>query len=823
MTGSRTSSASRKKIGDSPGVEPPERLIDQLEEIWDRNGREPNEPLNQILVRDGALPNAYEAAQVAGAEEPRPDCTDCSDASPRYYLFENGGDRELLAGPETVERDLYTSVTGERIPKAGHRGRRGPARHDHRLRVPGRPDLRGDDRRRRRRRRGGRGAPGWFAIKDAYALTGDQIEDPQQAFDQFNQPVVQFDFTDSGREAFQEVTQEIARRGAEQAATLGVLGAVDAETAAAFSGSFAVVLDDEAVTRPIINFQENPNGIDGRTGAEISGGFSSPQEAQDIATFLQIGALPVELNLISQSQVSATLGQQALDQGLKAGLIGLLLVVLFLLAYYRFLGLVAAIGLLVYAVFFFALVKLIPITMTLPGIAGLILTIGVAADSNIVIFERIKEEVRAGRSLATSIAVGYRRGIGTIIDANVITLLTAFILFVLATGGVKGFAFTLGIGVIVSLITAVVFTQAFLGVFSRGRLLRSPALLGAGEEGADFKFDFIGLSRWFFSASGVILTVGALALATVSLNFGIDFESGTRLSFAPEQEATVEEVRTALEGTGVEDAEIQEIESEAFGSGFQIQSGTIQPGEVNEVRNALESRDIGIDPGSFENTTVGPTFGEQVARSAAWAILFSLLLIAGYVGFRFEAQVRGAGPDRGGARHPDHRRRLLPGRPGGDQRDRRRVPDDSGLLALRHRHRVRPNTRERPADAARDLLPDRQPLDERGPHAIADHRSVIGVPRHRSAHLRRRDPPGLRLRDDRRDLLGYLLVDLHRVAGAHRLEGARARLRPPPGPDRGDDGPASRPTPRTSTSLAWAVHPPMRRTRSPRRRTCRRR
>ena len=144
--------------------------------------------------------------------------------------------------------------------------------------------------------------------------------------------------------------------------------------------------------------------------------------------------------------------------------------------------------------------KLIPITMTLPGIAGLILTIGVAADSNIVIFERIKEEVRAGRSLATSIAVGYRRGIGTIIDANVITLLTAFILFVLATGGVKGFAFTLGIGVIVSLITAVVFTQAFLGVFSRGRMLRSPALLGARRGGRDFRFDFIGLSRWFFSS-----------------------------------------------------------------------------------------------------------------------------------------------------------------------------------------------------------------------------------------------------------------------------------------------------------------------------------
>ena len=119
--------------------------------------------------------------------------------------------------------------------------------------------------------------------------------------------------------------------------------------------------------------------------------------------------------------------------------------------------------------------KLIPITLTLPGIAGLILTIGVAADANIVIFERIKEEARTGRSMASAITAGYRKGIATIIDANVITLITAFILFVLATAGVKGFAFTLGVGVIVSLFTAVVFTQAFLGIFGRARL---PALTG---------------------------------------------------------------------------------------------------------------------------------------------------------------------------------------------------------------------------------------------------------------------------------------------------------------------------------------------------------
>ena len=138
----------------------------------------------------------------------------------------------------------------------------------------------------------------------------------------------------------------------------------------ALSGHFAVVLDNEVKTRPIINFSQNPDGIDGRTGAQISGGFTSPQEAQDLATILQIGALPINLKLISQTQVSATLGSQALDAGIKAGVIGLALVILFLLLYYRFLGLIASVALGAYGVIFFALIKLIPITMTLPGIAG---------------------------------------------------------------------------------------------------------------------------------------------------------------------------------------------------------------------------------------------------------------------------------------------------------------------------------------------------------------------------------------------------------------------------------------------------------------------
>jgi SecD/SecF fusion protein len=623
-----------KAIGGFPGQEPPASLVEEANKEWSAAGRSTSKQSNQQLIFSGAYATAYGATQLASEQKPEPDCTDCSTNKPRYYLFDGTPQHNLIAGPEFAEKDLFISATGEKRPKK-ERCKDGEALGDCQvvLEVPpgtivasqqpvdaGGKIIDGIEN------------AGWYALRDRPALSGSDITDPKQEFDEFKQPNVSFGFTDEGREAFQQVTRQIAQRGQARA-----IGPASEEQAEQLSGRFAVVLDSEIKTTPIIDFTQNPDGIDGREGAQISGGFADIQEAQDLATFLQIGALPINLKLISQTQVSATLGEQALDQGLKAGLIGLALVILFLIFYYRGLGIVATLGLAVYAVVFFALIELIPVTMTLPGIAGLILTIGVAADSNIVIFERIKEEVRAGRSLSAAIAVGYRKGIATIIDANVITLLTAFILFVLATAGVKGFAFTLGVGTIVSLFTAVVFTQALLGAFGRGRLLTSPRFLGAGEERVRWHFDFVGASRWFFSISGAILVIGALSLAVNQLNLGIDFESGTRLNFAPEQSVTTDEVRDALDAEGLGTAEIQETENPQFGNGFQIQSEELQPGGVSEMKGALSS-EFGIQPGSFESTSVGPTFGEQVARSAIFAIIFSLLLISAYVAFRFEAK-----------------------------------------------------------------------------------------------------------------------------------------------------------------------------------------
>jgi SecD/SecF fusion protein len=473
----------------------------------------------------------------------------------------------------------------------------------------------------------------WYVLQDDVALQGKEIKDPEQNFDQgaggSGSPIVTFNFTDKGRETWQRITKEIAERGSE---SVGIL-----QTREQALQHFAIVLDNELVSSPTIDFQQYPEGIDASNGSQIEGGFTI-QTAQELANILKTGALPVQLELISSSQVSATLGRQALNQGLLAGIAGFVIVALFLLTFYRVLGLIAVGALAVYGVYFFALIKAIPVVLTLPGIAGLILTLGVAADANIVIFERIKEEIRGGRSIASGIATGYKKGLTAIIDANVVTIMVAFILFVLATSGVKGFALTLGLGVIVSLFTAVLATQAILGVMGKSKLISKPSALGAEKpKGNRLRLDYMGYSKWFFSASGVILLVCALALGSKGINFGIDFESGTRINVELEQNIDENAVRDVIEAEGLGDAEIQKVtglEDAKGASAFQISTDNLAPAEVTKVESALEAKyDLADTPSS---TSIGPTFGETVANSAIIAIIASLFVISAYIALRFE-------------------------------------------------------------------------------------------------------------------------------------------------------------------------------------------
>jgi SecD/SecF fusion protein len=469
----------------------------------------------------------------------------------------------------------------------------------------------------------------FFVINDNPVLRGSDITHPQQSFDEggggTGAPNVTFGFTSHGQSVFQKVTKTIAQRG--QEAQLPGVGKEAAQQ------HFAVALDGQLITTPSIDYTKYPEGIDAANGSQISGGFTITS-AQNLADELQSGALPIKLVLISRSQVSATLGKQALNQGLIAGLAGFAVVCLFLLIFYRVLGAIAVGGLIIYGVYFFALIKLIPITLTLPGIAGLILTIGVAADANIVIFERVKEEIRGGRSIISGIATGYKRGFAAIVDANVVTFMTAFILFALATAEVKGFAFTLGIGTLVSLFTAVLATQAALGAMSRSRLVSHPSALGAARSQRRWTFDFMGASKWFFSLSGTILLVGALAIGGKGLNLGIDFKSGTRIQTAFVRPATESQLTEVMKSVGDPTAKIQKISNQNIGGrGYQLSTRTLQPSSLKKVESALNAR-FGIK--NFSSKSIGPTFGKTVAKSAIIAIIASLLVISAYIALRFE-------------------------------------------------------------------------------------------------------------------------------------------------------------------------------------------
>ena len=245
------------------------------------------------------------------------------------------------------------------------------------------------------------------------------------------------------------------------------------------------------------------------------------------------------------------------------------------------LGLIAAVALAIYALYFYAIVKLIPVMLTLPGIAGLILTLGVAADANIVIFERVKEEIRAGRSIGAAIPTGYKKGLTAIIDANIVTFLVAFILFILATAGVQGLrVHARPRRRSVSLFTAVLATQAILySLRSTRAAAPTPARSAPARARPMRSFDFMGASKWFFSMSGVILLIGALAIAGKGINFGIDFESRhADHRGARRRRRRVEEVRNVLGRQGYGDAKIQTVANPELGRNVvQISTATLGP------------------------------------------------------------------------------------------------------------------------------------------------------------------------------------------------------------------------------------------------------
>jgi len=447
-----------------------------------------------------------------------------------------------------------------------------------------------------------------------------------------SQPVVLMQFTGHGKKVFHDITRREAQRG-----SLACQGASSQQDIQRCAQHFAIVLDGEIQSVPYIDFKRNPDGIPGDNGAQIDMGGGSLGDAKKLALVLQTGALPVQFTTAERTDVSATLGKDSLNQAKKAALVGLVVVALFLLLFYRFLGLVAVIGLGIYAAFLYAAILLFNVTLTLPGFAGLILTIGVAADANVVVFERIKEEVRSGKSVRAAIAAGYSKGFHTILDANVVTAITALVLFAVATAQVKGFALMLLIGTVISLVTAVAATRGMLGLLAGFRWFSNPRFMGAqGQQTAKWlQIDFMAKRYLWFGISAAVILLGVLALGVRGLNLGIDFKGGTQLSFKTPIAHTTGDVRDVMRAQGYGDAVIQGrgASSNSAYKSFQVRTKALSGAKLTQVTTALEDRLQTTAPGA---TTVSSSFGRQIARSAIVAVLFSLFLVVLYITIRFD-------------------------------------------------------------------------------------------------------------------------------------------------------------------------------------------
>jgi SecD/SecF fusion protein len=456
-------------------------------------------------------------------------------------------------------------------------------------------------------------------------MTGNdlKLKGTQQDFDPSSgAPIVTMQFKSHGNKIFHDITRQEAIRGQ----TLGV------------PQHFAIVLDNQIRSWPQIEYQKYPDGIDPTNGGAEITGMANLTEAKNLALVLQTGALPVKFVTIERTDVSATLGKDSLRQARDAAIGGLIVVALFLLLVYRFLGLVAVIGLAIYSALMYGAILLFGVTLTLPGFAGLILTIGVAADANVVVFERIKEEARAGKSVRAAVATGYAKGFHTIIDANVVTAITALVLFAVATAQVKGFALMLLIGTVVSLITAVAATRAMLGLLSGFAWFDNPRFMGASgaQKGRWLQIDFMKKRYLWLGVSGVAILISAISLATRGLNLGIDFRGGVQVSFSTLSPTSLTKVRAQAADIGRSDAVVQgrgQVTGSDEYKNFQIRLKKLTPAEqaklTNDLTNRLDAQKLGVK-------NVSSSFGRQIARSAIIAIIFSMFLIILYATIRFD-------------------------------------------------------------------------------------------------------------------------------------------------------------------------------------------
>lgn len=478
-------------------------------------------------------------------------------------------------------------------------------------------------------------APKDSQVLDLYALKGNResqpnmngevITDAQQTYDMAGRPAVSMQMDNRGAKIWEELTGKAFREG----------------------GNIAIVLDNTVYSAPGVS-----KGAISGGNSEISGDFTL-NEANDLANVLRAGKLPASAEIIQSAIVGPSLGQEAIDSGMFSFMVAMILVLIWMITYYGRAGIFADIALVLNIVLIFGILAGLGAVLTLPGIAGIVLTIGMSVDANVIIFERIKEELRAGKGQMQAIADGFGNALSSILDANITTGLTAIVLLMFGSGPIKGFATTLIIGILTSLFTAIFVTRLMIDRnFTRSKKNFTFTTLVTSKLPKNLNIDFLGKRKIAYIVSGILILVSVSSLATKSLEGGIDFVGGrsyqvrfvdpvnpTQIGEELSEVLGSTEVKTFgdanqvkittkykvdVEGSGV-DEEIQHLLfdnlTKYLPEGFTYSDFTI----------GANSAQIGI----LQAVKVGPTIADDIKKDAVWAVLGSLVVIFLYILLRF--------------------------------------------------------------------------------------------------------------------------------------------------------------------------------------------
>ena len=457
-----------------------------------------------------------------------------------------------------------------------------------------------------------------YYVKRRVEMTGEILSDASvttgQSFENAGQPIVNFTTTSQGVRLFGRVT------------------------GANVDERMAIILDNQVYSAPTIRSKISQ-------GSGIIEGTGTLDEAKDLAIVLRAGALPADVYIVEDRTVGPSLGRDSVEQGKNAATIGLAIVIVFMVIYYGFSGLVADFALVLNLVFVMAILAAFQGTLTLPGIAGIILTIGMAVDANVLILERIREELRSGKTVRAAIENGYARAVQTIVDANVTTIITAIVLYQYGTGPIKGFALTLMIGIVSSMFTAIFVTRTIYDAIVSRQI--NPSLnIGRLRVFGDTNIDFLGLRRGAFVLSVVFILVGiGSAVVKGGYNLGIDFAGGTLLELHFDPATSVGDIRQSLGDVRVGDrnVDLRNSEIKEFGSPNDILIRVEEEAEGTAIADAIKTRLKSDFAGNIQDATewlrrqeaVGPKIGEELKTNAVYAILVSMVLIIVYVWWRF--------------------------------------------------------------------------------------------------------------------------------------------------------------------------------------------